>query len=207
MKKVSFLKKVENIPLFVFLTIQAITIQTYSQAKVNPSNDLNNANSYKVYGSVAIGLGYPCSLGWGLNFLSKTRKVNHNIGFDLNLLLAAPIARELPSDFERLKPRDDLVMLSAMLAYEHDWGEGSSFGVSLGPSYLSIEKKLFTESNGWFTNYETYEKESKIAGLSLRIKTKYSHNNHVGLEVALHVNVNSYSPIIGVEFCFIFGKL
>ena len=94
-----------------------------------------------------------------------------------------------------------------MLAYEYDWDEESRFGISLGPTYLFVDETQFTESNGWFHNYETEDQKSNTAGLSLRIKMNWSLQKYVGFEMAGHINVNHYSPIIGLEFCFTFGKL
>ncbi len=210
MKKVRFLEKVKNISIIVFLMIQAFTLQTYSQVKPTSSDDLNCANSYKAYGSIAIGLGYPCSLGFGFDALRKMKSGNSNLGIHLNLLLAAPIARELPSDFEGLKPRDDVFMISAMLAYEYHWDEETSFGVSFGPTYLFIEETHFTEAISWFTlfsNYTTDEQQQNIPGLSIRLKENWSLKQRIGFEMAAHINVNSYSKIITMEFCFVFGKL
>lgn len=46
-----------------------------------------------------------------------------------HLPLAAPIARKLPDDFKSFKLRDDVFIISSMLAYEYNWDEESWFGV------------------------------------------------------------------------------
>ncbi len=160
--------------------------------------------SVKIY--LGVGGGFPGTAGISANFLLK-----NDMGGSLSYKFRSVRSHNEPSDYDGWwgTPGDEIYVFSACFvkAFPSKTTRLVRFAVEGGPAWINYSEAHFSESSGWFSNYNVSYTSKNTAGLTLRAKLELPLSQAVGFELALMGNINPVRSFAGFELYLTLGRV